>query len=146
MNYGSPRGPLRPAARDNSSAPRFHYIGSVCAHCGGMRFIKDALSTQQRDCVRKAEPDDLARVVERVYRPACTVGKAAVVLGTVYLITCSRCNEEYIGETGTSLFVRVKERVAGLKSADLRAFVGTQATKSEWCTGWDSGDDPAAWV
>ncbi|VDO76028.1 unnamed protein product [Heligmosomoides polygyrus] len=41
------------------------------------------------------------------------------VSGTVYLITCSQCNEEYIGETGTHLCVRVKEHVDGLDKCNV---------------------------
>ncbi|VDP46469.1 unnamed protein product [Heligmosomoides polygyrus] len=89
------------------------------------------------DCVRKAELDDLVWVVEtppanfkvqlvrnHLYDTACTTPSCMVcphgregdcrVSGTVYLITCSQCNEEYIGETSRPLWVRVRVHVDGL--------------------------------
>ncbi|VDO89127.1 unnamed protein product [Heligmosomoides polygyrus] len=41
-------------------------------------------------------------------------GRRLRVSGTVYLITCIECEEEYIGDTARSLGVREKEHVDGL--------------------------------
>ncbi|VDO88034.1 unnamed protein product [Heligmosomoides polygyrus] len=91
--------------------------------CLQVPFITDALSAEVRDCVRKAELDDLVRVVEippanlkaqlvrnRLYDSACTTPSCMV---------CPQCNEEYIGETGRPLWVRVKEHVDGLDKCKL---------------------------
>ncbi|VDO63911.1 unnamed protein product [Heligmosomoides polygyrus] len=43
------------------------------------------------------------------------------VSGTMYLITCSQCNEEYIGETGR---VRVKQHVDGLDKCKVSTPLG----------------------
>lgn len=57
-----------------------------------------------------------------------------MVSGVVYLITCFQCKEEYIGETGRPLWVRMKEHMDGLNRCKhstplgehrLRSHVGT---------------------
>ncbi|EYC34569.1 hypothetical protein Y032_0001g473 [Ancylostoma ceylanicum] len=37
-----------------------------------------------------------------------------MVSGVIYLITCKSCGEEYIGETGRPLCIRIKEHLEGL--------------------------------
>ncbi|VDP17570.1 unnamed protein product [Heligmosomoides polygyrus] len=46
------------------------------------------------------------------------------VVGTEYLITCSECKEEYIGKTGTPLWVRVKEHADGLNKCKVSTSLG----------------------
>ncbi|VDO87317.1 unnamed protein product [Heligmosomoides polygyrus] len=110
-------------------------------------FITDALSTQVRDCVRRAELDDLVRVIDippanlkarlvrnRLYDNTCTTPSCMVcpygkegdcrVFGTVYLITCTECRDEYIGETGRPLWVRVKEHADGLNKCRVSTPLG----------------------
>ncbi|VDP07221.1 unnamed protein product [Heligmosomoides polygyrus] len=113
----------------------------------------EALSTQVGDCVRKAELDDLVRVVEiplanlkaQLVRnrlcdsayttPFCIVCPLGMegdcrVSGTVYLITCSQCNEEYIGETCRPLWVRVKGHVDGLDKCKTSTPLGEHRLRS----------------
>ncbi|VDP09413.1 unnamed protein product [Heligmosomoides polygyrus] len=110
-------------------------------------FISDALSAQVRECVRKTDLGGIVRVVEvppanlkaqlvrnRLYdcdceTPSCVVcpfGKEGDcrVSGTVYLITCIECKEEYVGETGRPLWVRVKEHVDGLNRCKVSTPLG----------------------
>ena len=44
--------------------------------------------------------------------------------GVVYLITCQMCKEEYIGETGRPLCIRIKEHLDGLRRATTSAPLG----------------------
>ncbi|VDO22673.1 unnamed protein product [Heligmosomoides polygyrus] len=114
--------------------------------------ITDALSSQVRDCVRKAEQDDHIRVIEippanlkaqlvrnRLYDSACTTPSCMVCTYrregdcshvTVYLIACSQCNEEYIGETGRPLWVRVEGNVDGQDKCKVSTPLGEHRLRS----------------
>ena len=37
-----------------------------------------------------------------------------MISGTIYLITCQACGDEYVGETGRPLCIRIKEHLDGL--------------------------------
>ena len=89
-------------------------------------FISDEFSADIRRCVQKADLQDTVRIVgvppanlrkqlvrNRLYDRMCTMPSCVVCpfgregdcmsSGVVYLITCQRCKEEYIGETGRPL-------------------------------------------
>ncbi|VDP49879.1 unnamed protein product [Heligmosomoides polygyrus] len=77
-------------------------------------FITDALSTQVRDCVRKAELDDLVRVVEiPLANPKAKLNGVSMT-AHVILIPAWSARTEYIDETDRPLCVKVKEHVDGL--------------------------------
>ena len=44
--------------------------------------------------------------------------------GVVYLITCQTCGDQYVGETGRPLCVRVKEHLDGLEKSKLSTPLG----------------------
>ncbi|VDP26856.1 unnamed protein product [Heligmosomoides polygyrus] len=90
--------------------------------CQMVPFIKNALSTQVRGCVRKAELDDLARAVEIL--PPTLKRSLLENVSHVQLPAC-HCNEEYIGETGRPLWVRVKEHVNGLEKCKVSTRLGS---------------------
>ncbi|XGW34920.1 hypothetical protein V3C99_018739, partial [Haemonchus contortus] len=50
--------------------------------------------------------------------------------GVVYLITCNLCEDEYIGETGRPLCVRVKEHLEGLNRARVETPLGAHRVES----------------
>ncbi|VDL82279.1 unnamed protein product [Nippostrongylus brasiliensis] len=97
-------------------------------------FVSDEVGTEIRNCVCKAGLDNMIRVVEvppsnlkarlvrnRLYDSGCRTRQCIVcpngkegdcmVAGVVYLIKCTICNGEYIGETGRPLAERVKEHL-----------------------------------
>ncbi|VDP14364.1 unnamed protein product [Heligmosomoides polygyrus] len=111
-------------------------------------YIKDqtfsglAAAKHLRACVRKADLQEVVRVVEippinlkgqlvrnRIYdrmcsTPSCVVcpnGKEGdcMTSGVVYLMSCRMCGQEYIGETGRPLCIRVKEHLDGLKKPNV---------------------------
>ncbi|VDO79362.1 unnamed protein product [Heligmosomoides polygyrus] len=100
-------------------------------------FISDALSAQAREC-----PNLKAQLVRnRLYDCACETlscvvcsfgreGDCRVVSRTVYLITCTECKEEYVGETGRPLWVRVKEHVDGLNRCKVSTPLGEHRLRS----------------
>ncbi|KAJ1359872.1 hypothetical protein KIN20_038414 [Parelaphostrongylus tenuis] len=45
--------------------------------------------------------------------------------GTIYLISCEACGDEYIGETGRPLCIRVKEHLTGKRNYDPKTPIGT---------------------
>ncbi|VDO23031.1 unnamed protein product [Heligmosomoides polygyrus] len=53
-----------------------------------------------------------------------------MVSGVVYLITCSQCKEEYIGETGRPLWVRMKEHMNGLNKCKHSTPLGEHRLRS----------------
>ncbi|VDL62846.1 unnamed protein product, partial [Nippostrongylus brasiliensis] len=100
-----------------------------------------------RNCVRKAGLDNMIRVVEvppsnlkarlvkdRLYDSVCRRRQCIVcpngkegdcmVAGVVYLIKCTVCNGEYIGETGRPLGERVKEHLGTLRRCDISEPLG----------------------
>ena len=46
-------------------------------------------------------------------------------LGTIYLISCNNCEDEYIGETGRPLCVRIKEHLDGKRRIRRNTPLGT---------------------
>ncbi|XGW03988.1 hypothetical protein V3C99_015267 [Haemonchus contortus] len=103
-------------------------------------FVSDEMSAAIRACLRKADLQDSVRVVEippsnlkrqlvrnrlydrRCQTPSCVIcpsGKEGdcMISGVVYLITCQLCGEEYVGETGRPLCIRIKEHLDGLKKS-----------------------------
>ncbi|WKY04401.1 hypothetical protein Q1695_005417 [Nippostrongylus brasiliensis] len=110
-------------------------------------FVSDEIGTEIRNCVRKAGLDNMIRVVEvppsnlkaRLVRNrlcdsvcrtrqclVCLTGKEGdcMVSGVVYLIKCTVCNGEYIGETGRPLGERVKEHLGTLRRCDISEPLG----------------------
>ncbi|KAK6740014.1 hypothetical protein RB195_008467 [Necator americanus] len=100
-------------------------------------YISDDMSRAVRGCLRKAGLRNDVRVVEippanlkamlvrnRVYDRLCTTPSCVVcpygregdcmISGVVYRITCRLCGDDYIGETGRPLCIRVKEHLDGL--------------------------------
>ena len=47
-----------------------------------------------------------------------------MISGVVYLISCQLCREEYIGETGRPVCVRVKEHLEGLNKCKISTPLG----------------------
>ncbi|VDO96898.1 unnamed protein product [Heligmosomoides polygyrus] len=62
----------------------------------------------------------------------CPFGKEGdcTASGVVYLITCTECNEEYIGETGRPLWVRVKEHMDRLRRCQISTLLGEHRQRS----------------
>ncbi|WKX90074.1 hypothetical protein Q1695_009146 [Nippostrongylus brasiliensis] len=110
-------------------------------------FASDEVGTEIRNCVRKAGLDNMIRVVEvppsnlkarlvrnRLYDSVCRTRQCIVcpngkegdcmVAGVVYLIKCTVCNGEYIGETGRPLGERVKEPLGTLRRCDISEPLG----------------------
>ncbi|VDL65011.1 unnamed protein product [Nippostrongylus brasiliensis] len=110
-------------------------------------FISDEISADIRKCVLKADLQDVVRIVEippatlrkqlvrnRLYDRSCSTPSCVVcahgkvgdctTTGVVYLITCQSCKEEYVGETGRPLCVRVKEHLDGLRRGTLSTPLG----------------------
>ncbi|WKY02527.1 hypothetical protein Q1695_016084 [Nippostrongylus brasiliensis] len=110
-------------------------------------FVSDEVGTEIRNCVRKAGLDNMIRVVEvppsnlkarlvrnRLYDSVCRTRQCIVcpngkegdcmVAGVVYLIKCTVCNGEYIGETGRPLGERVKEHLGTLRRCDISEPLG----------------------
>ncbi|EYC43689.1 hypothetical protein Y032_0484g2317 [Ancylostoma ceylanicum] len=100
-------------------------------------FISDEMSKEVRASLRKADLEDHVRVVEippanlktqlvrnRLYDRLCITPNCVIcpfgndgdctVSGVVYLITCQSCGDQYIGETGRPLCIRIKEHLDGM--------------------------------
>ena len=108
-------------------------------------YVSDELSAIVRKCLRKASLEDSVALVEvppnnlkrmlirnRIYDRLCTTTDCKIcpngregdcmISGVVYLIKCSECGDEYIGETIRPLCVRIKEHLDG-KSKQRRSSV-----------------------
>ena len=104
-------------------------------------FISDAVSKQCFSLVRRAGLQDKLRICFRsrtlssLLRPprpnvlcddncaTCSCAekpRCCFCKGTVYLITCIVCNEEYVGETGRSMHSRIREHYTRSSSAVFR--------------------------
>ncbi|KAK6745356.1 hypothetical protein RB195_011843 [Necator americanus] len=61
----------------------------------------------------------------------CPFGKAddCMASGVAYLYLCKTCGEEYIGETGRSLCVRIKEHLGGMKHSNAATHLGAHRRK-----------------
>ncbi|EYB86196.1 hypothetical protein Y032_0283g1309 [Ancylostoma ceylanicum] len=107
-------------------------------------FISDEVSNAVRRSLRQAglqvdvrvvdiPPPNLKRhlVRNRAYdRPGCVIcphdkDGDCMISGTIYLITCQACGDEYIGETGRPLCVRIKEHLDGLSKSKTATPLGT---------------------
>ncbi|EYC18662.1 hypothetical protein Y032_0026g1298 [Ancylostoma ceylanicum] len=111
-------------------------------------FISDQFSKAIRACVRRSGLEDSLRVVEipptslkqrlvsnRAYDRSCNTKNCIIcpggrpgdcaTSGVIYLITCKLCGEEYIGETGRPLGVRIQEHLDGLQKSKLTTPLGT---------------------
>ena len=103
-------------------------------------FISDDLSAAIRSCVKKAGLQEMVRVVDippsnlkqrlvrnRLYDRLCTTPSCVIcpygkegdcmTSGVVYLISCLQCKEEYNGETGRPLCIRLKEHLDGMQKS-----------------------------
>ncbi|VDP06678.1 unnamed protein product [Heligmosomoides polygyrus] len=110
-------------------------------------FVSDDFSTEVRNCIRKAGLDSMVRIIEvppanlkarlvrnRLYDSCCKTRQCIIcpfgkegdcmVSGVVYLIKCTGCNGEYIGETGRPLGERVKEHLGMLRRCDIAGPLG----------------------
>uniref|UniRef100_A0A7I4YNC5 Reverse transcriptase domain-containing protein n=1 Tax=Haemonchus contortus TaxID=6289 RepID=A0A7I4YNC5_HAECO len=116
-------------------------------------YISDAISSEIRAALHKCGLKDMVRVVEiapenlkqrlvrnRCYDRICLTPNCVVcpngqegdcmTSGVVYLITCNLCEDEYIGETGRPLCVRVKEHLEGLNRARVETPLGAHRVES----------------
>ena len=101
-----------------------------------MPFISDEVSRSIRDCLRRANLDNYVTLVEsppdnlrkrlvrnRMYDRVCTTTQCVIcpsgkpgdcmIVGSIYCIECTGCGEQYIGETGRKLYIRLKEHIRG---------------------------------
>ena len=99
-------------------------------------FISDEISTSIRKCLRRSglesmvgivaiPPDNLKKrlVRNRQYDRMCVSSNCMIcpagtegdctATGVVYRISCRKCGDDYIGETGRPLNVRIKEHLDG---------------------------------
>ncbi|KAK6760129.1 hypothetical protein RB195_021583 [Necator americanus] len=99
-------------------------------------YISDEMSAAIRRCLRRADLDSSVSVVEippnnlkhqlvlnRLYDTICTTPNCIICQtdrpgdclrsGIVYLISCTNCGDEYVGETARPLYVRIKDHVSG---------------------------------
>ncbi|KAK6726183.1 hypothetical protein RB195_004481 [Necator americanus] len=99
-------------------------------------YISDEMSAAIRRCLRRADLDSSVSVVEmppnnlkrqlvrnRLYDTICTTpnciicqtGRPGECLRSrvVYLISCTNCGDEYVGETAPPLYIRIKEHMSG---------------------------------
>ena len=116
-------------------------------------FISDEVTTAIRQCLKRASMDKIVTVIDippsnlkrllvrnRIYdricmTPNCVIcptGKEGDCMrtGTVYLITCRRCGEEYIGESARALCVRIKEHLIGKEKSRLPTPLGSHRVRS----------------
>ncbi|KAK6734614.1 hypothetical protein RB195_018044 [Necator americanus] len=123
--------------RSHATEQRCHRVEQATKIPFCLPFISDDMSNAVRASLRQAGLQDSVRVVDippvnlkqQLVRnhaydrlcetPNCIVcpnGRQGdcVVSGVIYLITCQLCGAEYIGETGRSLCIRVKEHLDGL--------------------------------
>ncbi|EYB90672.1 hypothetical protein Y032_0216g2377 [Ancylostoma ceylanicum] len=105
------------------------------------------MSKKVRASLRKGDLEDHVRVVDippanlktklvrnRLYdrlfvTPNCVIcpfGKDGdcMVSGVVYLITCQSCGDQYIGETGRPLCIRIKEHLDGMARSTMTTALG----------------------
>lgn len=110
-------------------------------------FISDEFTRDIRKCVQQAGLHEDVRIVEvppatlkkqlvrnRLYDRACMSGSCLVcengnqgdcmTTGVVYLITCRICGDEYVGETGRPLCIRVKEHLDGIRKSSVATPLG----------------------
>ncbi|EYB96818.1 hypothetical protein Y032_0146g2522 [Ancylostoma ceylanicum] len=118
---------------------------SKIAFC--LPFISDEMSKKVRASLRKADLEDHVRVVDippanlntqlvrnRLYDRLCVTPNCVIcpfgkdwdcmVSGVVYLITCQSCGDQYIGETGRPLCIRIKEHLDGMAGSSMTTALG----------------------
>ena len=78
-----------------------------------MRIVEIPPANLKRRLARNRIYDRICETSECVICPYGKLGDCAVS-GVVYLIACLSCGQEYVGETGRPLMVRVKEHLDGL--------------------------------
>ena len=81
-------------------------------------------------------PNNLKRLLirNRMYDRICVTSNCVICpsgrsgdcmcMGTVYSISCLKCGEEYIGETGRPLCVRAKEHLDGTEKSRISTPLG----------------------
>ncbi|KAK6764997.1 hypothetical protein RB195_025075 [Necator americanus] len=110
-------------------------------------FITNDLSKAMRASMVKCGVEELVRIVEippanlkkqlvqnRMYDRfchtpdcvTCPFGKEGdcMVSDVVYLISCKTCGDQYIGETGRPICVRIRERLKGMKQSNAATPLG----------------------
>ncbi|EYB96817.1 hypothetical protein Y032_0146g2521 [Ancylostoma ceylanicum] len=105
------------------------------------------MSKKVRASLRKADLEDHVRVVDippanlntqlvrnRLYDRLCVTPNCVIcpfgkdgdcmVSGVVYLITCQSCGDQYVGETGRPLCIRIKEHLDGMARSSMTTALG----------------------
>ena len=83
----------------------------------------------RRQLVRNRLYDRLCRSENCVICPYGRDGDC-MCSGTIYLITCDICGDEYIGETGRPLCVRIKEHLDGKRKIKENTPLGAHRIRS----------------
>ena len=59
--------------------------------------------------------------------------------GVVYRVNCNTCNQTYIGETGRTLKVRLKEHHRAVNVSDINNGIAVHANEHDHPVDWSSG-------
>ena len=59
--------------------------------------------------------------------------------GVVYRVNCNTCNQTYIGETGRTLKVRLKEHHRAVNVSDIKNGIAVHANEHDHPVDWSSG-------
>ena len=116
-------------------------------------FISDEVSAALRQCLRRANLNDLVAITDipprnlkrllirnRLYDRVCTTPDCVICpsaregdclsSGTVYLITCLSCGDEYIGESARALSVRIREHLVGKEKSRCSTPLGAHRVRN----------------
>ena len=111
-------------------------------------FISDKVSREVQLCLKRAGLESLVDITEvppfnlkhqlvrnRIYDRLCVTPNCIIcpsgkqgdcmVSCAVYLIKCTKCGEEYIGETARPLCTRIKEHISGRDNSRLSTPLGS---------------------